>query len=196
MTGFGWRGDSGAATRPSPVSGRRKSRRAGALSAGHPREGDCATLAKPEEPNERDTQLAAILVADVAGYSRLARADEEGTLARDASASPSAYLVTTSCPLGGKIPRVAWLERQWVVFEVEQFIALNLYELGKFGTDGRRVAVSDFVTRYNEIIDDVETAGSPNDQAKAEPGQGHLGGKGRLTVRCDRGSSWLRPRAI
>lgn len=30
-------------------------------------------------------------------------------------------------------------------------------ELGKFGTDGRRVAVSDFVTRYNEIIDDVET---------------------------------------
>jgi hypothetical protein len=43
------------------------------------------------------------------------------------------------------------------VFEVEQFIALNLYELGKFVADGRRVAVSDFVTRYNEIIDDVET---------------------------------------
>jgi Domain of unknown function (DUF4928) len=43
------------------------------------------------------------------------------------------------------------------VFEVEQFIALNLYELGQFGADGRRVAVSDFVTRYNEIIDDVET---------------------------------------
>ena len=47
------------------------------------------------------------------------------------------------------------------MFEVEQFIALNLYEPGKFGTDGRWVAVSDFVTRYNEIIDDVETAGSP-----------------------------------
>src|SRR5277367_6881718 len=43
------------------------------------------------------------------------------------------------------------------VFEVEQFIALNLYELGKFGAEGRRVAVSDFVTRFNEIIDDVET---------------------------------------
>ena len=43
------------------------------------------------------------------------------------------------------------------VFEVEQFIALNLYELGKFGAEGRRVAVSEFVTRYNEIIDDVET---------------------------------------
>jgi hypothetical protein len=43
------------------------------------------------------------------------------------------------------------------VFEVEQFIALNLCELGKFGAEGRRVAVSDFVTRYNEIIEDVET---------------------------------------
>jgi len=43
------------------------------------------------------------------------------------------------------------------VFEIEQFIALKLYELGKFGAGGRRVAVADFVTRYNELIDDVET---------------------------------------
>jgi hypothetical protein len=43
------------------------------------------------------------------------------------------------------------------VFEVEQFIALNLCELGKFAAEGRRVAVSVFVTRYNEIIEDVET---------------------------------------
>jgi hypothetical protein len=42
-------------------------------------------------------------------------------------------------------------------FEVEQLIALNLYEIGKFAQEGRRVAVSDFVTRYNEIIEDVET---------------------------------------
>ena len=43
------------------------------------------------------------------------------------------------------------------VFEVEQFIALNLYELGKFAAEGRRVVVADFVARYNEIIEDVET---------------------------------------
>ena len=43
------------------------------------------------------------------------------------------------------------------IFEIEQFIALNLYELGKFAADGRRVAVSDLVNRYNEVIDDVET---------------------------------------
>lgn len=43
------------------------------------------------------------------------------------------------------------------VFEIEQFIALNLYELGKFAADGRRVAVNEVVTRYNEIVEDVET---------------------------------------
>jgi hypothetical protein len=43
------------------------------------------------------------------------------------------------------------------VFEIEQFIALNLYELGKFAAEGRRVAVAELVKRYNEIIEDVET---------------------------------------
>ena len=43
------------------------------------------------------------------------------------------------------------------VFEIEQFIALNLYELGKFAAEGRRVAVRDVVMRYNEIIEQVET---------------------------------------
>jgi len=43
------------------------------------------------------------------------------------------------------------------IFEIEQFIALNLYELGKFEGEGRRVAVNDLVERYNAIIDEVET---------------------------------------
>lgn len=43
------------------------------------------------------------------------------------------------------------------VFEVEQFVALNLYELGKFAAEGRRVAVGDVVKRYNEVIEEVET---------------------------------------
>jgi hypothetical protein len=43
------------------------------------------------------------------------------------------------------------------IFEIEQFIALNLYELGKFGADGRRDAVADLVDRYNEIIEAFET---------------------------------------
>ncbi len=43
------------------------------------------------------------------------------------------------------------------VFEIEQFVALNLHELGRFAAEGRRVAVADLVNRYNEIVEDVET---------------------------------------
>lgn len=43
------------------------------------------------------------------------------------------------------------------VFEVEQFVALNLYELGKFAGEGRRLAVTELVERYNEIVEEVET---------------------------------------
>ena len=43
------------------------------------------------------------------------------------------------------------------VFEIEQFLAVNLYELGRFEAEGRRVAVRDFVDRYNEIVDEFET---------------------------------------
>lgn len=43
------------------------------------------------------------------------------------------------------------------IFEIEQFIALNLYELGKFAAAGRRTAVGDLVDRYNEVIAENET---------------------------------------
>ena len=43
------------------------------------------------------------------------------------------------------------------IFEIEQFVALNLYELGKFGFDGRRTAVTELVNRHNEIVEQVET---------------------------------------
>ena len=43
------------------------------------------------------------------------------------------------------------------VFEIEQFVALNLYELGRFGADGRKTAIVDLANRYNEIIEEVET---------------------------------------
>jgi Domain of unknown function (DUF4928) len=43
------------------------------------------------------------------------------------------------------------------VFEIEQFIAANLYELGAFVADGRRTAIDSLVKRYNEIVEEVET---------------------------------------
>jgi hypothetical protein len=43
------------------------------------------------------------------------------------------------------------------VFEIEQFVALNLYQWGKFGADGRKTAVTELVGRYNEIVEQFET---------------------------------------
>lgn len=43
------------------------------------------------------------------------------------------------------------------MFEIEQFIALNLYELGQFGEEGRKTAVADLIERYNEIVEEFET---------------------------------------
>jgi hypothetical protein len=43
------------------------------------------------------------------------------------------------------------------VFEIEQFVALNLYELGKFKATGRRTAVDELVERYNSIVNEIET---------------------------------------
>ncbi len=43
------------------------------------------------------------------------------------------------------------------MFEVEQFIALNLYELARFAAARRKVVVSEVIARYNEIIDTFET---------------------------------------
>lgn len=43
------------------------------------------------------------------------------------------------------------------IFEIEQFVALNLYEIGRFAAKGRRLAITDLVSRYNEIVGEVET---------------------------------------
>jgi hypothetical protein len=43
------------------------------------------------------------------------------------------------------------------VFEIEQFVAANLYELGAFAATGRRTAVNDLVERYNQVVEKVET---------------------------------------
>jgi hypothetical protein len=43
------------------------------------------------------------------------------------------------------------------IFEIEQFVALNLYEIAKFASEGRKIAVTDLVSRYNEIVEEFET---------------------------------------
>jgi hypothetical protein len=43
------------------------------------------------------------------------------------------------------------------ILEFEQFIATNIYEIGRFRPDGRKVAVEEIIKRYNEIIEQWET---------------------------------------
>lgn len=43
------------------------------------------------------------------------------------------------------------------VFGIEQFVAANIYELGRFASEGRRTTIDDLVNRYNEIIGSAET---------------------------------------
>ena len=49
------------------------------------------------------------------------------------------------------------LEDRVDIFDIEQFVALNLYELGQFAADGRRLAIEELVARYNAIVERVET---------------------------------------
>lgn len=43
------------------------------------------------------------------------------------------------------------------ILDVEQFLVLNLYEWRRFHTGNRRETLDDIISRYNEIVDDVET---------------------------------------
>jgi hypothetical protein len=51
----------------------------------------------------------------------------------------------------------AGLNERIDVFEIEQFITLNIYEFGKFSSEGRRFEISKFVLCYNKIIEQTET---------------------------------------
>ena len=43
------------------------------------------------------------------------------------------------------------------VFDIEQFLASNLYELGKFAPVGRRATAANLISAYNAIVDTCET---------------------------------------
>ena len=64
------------------------------------------------------------------------------------------------------LAKMRGIEERVDIFEVEQFVALNLYELALFEADGRRTALADLVTRYNNIVDACETDPSLKIQLK------------------------------
>ena len=49
------------------------------------------------------------------------------------------------------------LEDRIDVFDIEQFIGSNIYELGKFSPIGRQETIENLISQYNSIIDECET---------------------------------------
>ncbi|MGL6234676.1 MAG: DUF4928 family protein [Segniliparus sp.] len=71
----------------------------------------------------------------------------------------SPIIVTTARNLAAAevLAANAGLEERIDMFEVEQFVASDLYRRGNFTAEGRRGAVHEIVARYNQIIDEHET---------------------------------------
>ena len=98
-------------------------------------------------------------VSDVPIHVTAPRRSGDRTLPRQLDSGHRAVLVTRQRGLTVAEARAknVNLADRIDIFEIEQFIGLNFYELGKFVIVGRRVALTEFVTRNNEIIDEVET---------------------------------------
>ncbi len=45
-------------------------------------------------------------------------------------------------------------------FDVEQFVALNLFEFSKFSMSERKEVLHDVIARYNAIVEEYETDAS------------------------------------
>ncbi len=60
-------------------------------------------------------------------------------------------------PLADGLARQEGIAERVDVFEAEQFLSGNLYELGKFRKEGRKATAADIVTKYNEIVRTCET---------------------------------------
>lgn len=100
------------------------------------------------------------LIDDVAVH--VTTSPGEGLIAKcrenlESGLRPVIVTVERSVAVADGLARNAGLAQRIDVFEIEQFVALNLYELGWTTEKGRKTAVEDFVQAYNEIVDRVET---------------------------------------
>ncbi|MDE0629672.1 MAG: DUF4928 family protein [Bryobacterales bacterium] len=73
-------------------------------------------------------------------------------------ASLRPILVTTGrqCEFASGLAENLGLTNRIDFFDIEQFIAINVYEKGGFSSEGRKRTVLNLIDRYNEIIDVVE----------------------------------------
>lgn len=100
------------------------------------------------------------LIGDVAIH--VTTSPGEGLIAKcrknlDSGLRPVIVTLERSVAVADGLARNAGIAHRIDVFEIEQFVALNLYELGWTTAKGRKTAVEDFVEAYNEIVQRVET---------------------------------------
>ena len=75
----------------------------------------------------------------------------------DASYRPVLITLGKGVAIAEGLAEQAGIADRLDVFEAEQFLAGNLYEIGRFLQDGRRNTAEGLVERYNRIIDECET---------------------------------------
>lgn len=51
----------------------------------------------------------------------------------------------------------AGIEDRIDIFDIEQFLALNILEWGRFRSEGRQTALDDLLDEYNRIVEENET---------------------------------------
>jgi hypothetical protein len=75
----------------------------------------------------------------------------------DAGLKPVIVTGKKGLPVAEGLASNADLGERIDVFEIEQFLAAGLYELGTFTADGKRSELERLVERYNHIVEEVET---------------------------------------
>lgn len=70
---------------------------------------------------------------------------------------PVIITIDRGLPIASGLAEQAGIAERVDVFEAEQFLASNLYEIGKFASSGRRVTAENLITEYNSIVAKCET---------------------------------------
>ena len=129
-------------------------------------------------------RLACTLRPEVVRHHRYAAADTGTGRACDFTVGDTAFHVTTApseaviqrcrdnletalrpvlITLGNRTPAAfglaenAGIEARIDIFDIEQFLAMNILERGRFRSEGRRTALDDLLDEYNRIVEENET---------------------------------------
>ena len=75
----------------------------------------------------------------------------------DSAIKPIIITTFRKVPIAEELAESQGIAERLDVFDVEQFIAGNIYELGKFAVSGRKTTAEQIINAYNQIIDECET---------------------------------------